>query len=56
MTRTEWQDATTTLAARIDSIPDPQHPAVRPLIERHAELLSYGLEHEFITPEGAARS
>lgn len=56
MTRTEWNDQRTALAERIDSLPDPEHPAVRGLIRKHDELLAFGLEHAYMTPEEAARA
>lgn len=55
MTKTDWEDQTTALREKIDRFPSPAHPAVRPLIRRHEALLAYGLEHEYIAPEGAAR-
>lgn len=56
MTRTEWQDETTTLRERIDSFPTRTHPAISPLIRRLESLLQIGLAHEFITPKEAARA
>ncbi|WP_217181586.1 hypothetical protein [Streptomyces sp. AC495_CC817] len=56
MTRTAWRDAATALRARIDSFPSQAHPAVRTLIRKYESLLQYGLQHEYITPEEAART
>lgn len=56
MSRTEWQDAYQAQKERLDSFPTQAHPAVRSLIRKFEDLLQYGLTHEFITPEGAARA
>lgn len=56
MTKTEWTDETHALRERIDSFPSQAHPAVKSLIRRHGDLLEYGLQHEYITPEEAART
>lgn len=56
MTRGAWQDEITALRTRIDAIPDQEHPAVKPLIQKHDALLFDGLALGYITPEEAARA
>jgi hypothetical protein len=57
MTRAEWQEALYPLiarAARLDPIAYEYHPAYRGLLNKITRLIEHGLEHEYITPEGAA--
>ena len=57
MTKSAWQDALFPLiakAARIDPVAFGNHPAYRGLCRRIDQLIAVGLEHEYITPEGAA--
>ena len=58
MTRSEWQDKLYPLlakTARIDPIRAENHPAFKGALRRIDNLIQYGLQHAFITPETAAR-
>jgi hypothetical protein len=56
MTRTAWTDEFHAQKARLASFPSQAHPAIRPLIRKFEALLQYGLTHEYLTPEEAARA
>ena len=58
MTKSEWQDKLYPLlakTARIDPIRAENHPAFKGALHRIDRLLEHGLQHEYITPEAAAR-
>ncbi len=57
MTRQEWADQLYPLiarAAKLDPIAYEYHPAYRGLLNKIDRLIEHGLEHQWITPEGAA--
>lgn len=58
MTKSEWQSTLFPLiakAARLDPIAYEYHPAYRGLLNKIDRLIEHGLQHEYISPEGAAR-
>lgn len=58
LTKSEWQDRLFPLmakASKLDPIQCEHHPAFRGLIEKIDRLIQYGLSHEYIDMEGAAR-
>lgn len=59
MTKSEWQNRLYPLiakTARIDPIQAEHHPAFRGALRRIDDLIEYGLQHEYLTPEEAARA
>lgn len=59
VTKSEWQDKLYPLlaqTARVDPIKAERHPAYRHALRRIDELIEYGLQHEYLTPEEAARA
>lgn len=59
MTRQEWADELYPLiaqAAKIDPIHAERHPAFRGTLKRIDNLIEYGLQHEYLSPEEAARA
>lgn len=59
MTHQEWESKLYPLiakAARIDPIKAERHPAFRGALRRIDILIEYGLQHEYLTPEEAAKA
>lgn len=59
MTKSEWADTLYPLiarVARVDPIQAERHPAFRGALRRIDNLIEYGLQHEYLTPEEAARA